>query len=53
MKFEKGTIPRVSLSLSDWQLIEDMILEITSPKLLKSIKKAREIFTKKKKSFIY
>ncbi len=42
------TPPTVVLPLRDWEMIEDMILELSSPQLLKSIKKARQDYKKGK-----
>lgn len=42
IKIKSGPQPEVVLSLLDWRLIEDMILELSSPQLIKSIRKARE-----------
>ena len=48
IKIKTGTKPEVILSLTDWQLIEDIILELSSTKLMKSVKKAREYYQKNK-----
>ena len=48
IKIEKKPISRVSLSLEDWQLIKEIILELASPTLLKSIEKARGDYKKGK-----
>lgn len=48
IKIEKKPISRVSLSLEDWQLIKDIILELASPILLKSVEKARGDYKKGK-----
>ena len=52
IKVGRGQQPSVTLSLNDWQLIEDMILELSSPKLLKSIEKSRQDY-RNKKGIIY
>lgn len=48
IKVVGGRQPAVTLSLKDWQLVEDMILELSSPKLLKSIVKSRKDYENKK-----
>ena len=48
IKVVGGRQPAVTLSLQDWQLVEDMILELSSPKLLKSIEKSRKDYENKK-----
>lgn len=41
-KITRGEKPRVTLPLRDWEMLEDMLLELSSPKLLADVKKARE-----------
>ena len=48
IKVVGGSQPAVTLSLQDWQLVEDMILELSSSKLLKSIEKSRKDYENKK-----
>ncbi|OGY64259.1 MAG: hypothetical protein A3I89_03385 [Candidatus Harrisonbacteria bacterium RIFCSPLOWO2_02_FULL_41_11] len=48
IKVVGGRQPAVTLSLQDWQLVEDMILELSSSKLLKSIEKSRKDYENKK-----
>lgn len=48
VKIKYGKKPEVHLSLEDWRQIQDIILELSSPKLLKSIKKAREDYQNKR-----
>lgn len=40
--------PSVILSLRDWEMIGDVIMELSSPKLLTSIEKARQDYKKGK-----
>lgn len=44
----KGRTPLVVLPLEEWKIIEDIISEISSPKLLKSINQARKDYKKGK-----
>lgn len=44
----KGKTPLVVLPLEEWKIIEDIISEISSPNLLKSIAKARKDYKKSK-----
>lgn len=44
----KGKTPFVVLPLEEWKIIEDIISEISSPNLLKSIAKARKDYKKSK-----
>jgi len=48
IKVVGGRQPAVTLSLQDWQLVEDMILELSPSKLLKSIEKSRKDYENKK-----
>ncbi len=48
LKVTKGQQPSVILPLNDWQLVEDMILELSSPRLAKSILRARSDYKKNK-----
>ncbi len=48
IKITKEKKSSVILSLSDWEAIEDMIMELSSPKLLESIKKPVRIIKKAK-----
>lgn len=41
-KIKNGKSPLVVLSLAEWQQIEDIINELSSPQLLKSISQARD-----------
>ena len=45
-QIKKGKSPLVVLSLEEWRQIEDIIGELSSPRLLKSIKKARQDYKK-------
>lgn len=47
-KIKKGKSPLVVLSLSEWQQIEDVINELSSPQLLKSMTQARDDYKKGK-----
>jgi len=44
----KGKTPFVILPLEEWKIIEDIISEISSPNLIKSISKARKDYKKGK-----
>lgn len=47
-KIKKSKSPLVVLSLSEWQQIEDVINELSSPQLLKSMTRARDDYKKGK-----
>ena len=42
IKITNGQKPLVTLSLRDWEAVEEMILELSSPKLLESIQRGRK-----------
>lgn len=46
VKISGGPRPKVTLSLGDWELIQDLVLELSSPNLTKSVKRAREDYKK-------
>lgn len=46
IKVSRGNQPRVSLSLKDWETVQDLVLELSSPNLMKSIEKARSDYRK-------
>ena len=46
VKITRGKRPSVVLSLPDWEIIEDIILELSSPKLLREIQLARQDYKK-------
>jgi hypothetical protein len=45
-KISHGARPRVTLLLRDWEAIQDLVLELSSPNLIKSVKRAREDYQK-------
>lgn len=45
-QIKKGKSPLVILSLEEWRQIEDIISELSSPRLLKNISKARQDYKK-------
>ena len=47
-KIKKGSSPKVVLSLAEWHQIEDIIRELSSPQLVKSIQAARNDYKKGK-----
>ncbi len=47
-RIKQGQSPLVILSLEEWHQIEDIIEELSSPKLLQDIKKARDEYKKGK-----
>lgn len=47
-QIKKSKSPVVVLSLKEWQHIEDVIRELSSPKLLKTVTQAREDYKKGK-----
>ncbi len=47
-QIKKEKSPLVILSLDQWQQIEDVISELASPQLLKSIREARKDYKKAK-----
>ncbi|OGM99357.1 MAG: hypothetical protein A2817_01615 [Candidatus Yanofskybacteria bacterium RIFCSPHIGHO2_01_FULL_39_8b] len=47
-RIKQGQSPLVILSLEEWHQIEDIIEELSSPRLLKDIKKARDDYKKRK-----
>ena len=42
LQIKRGNSPLVVLPLEEWQRIEDVISELSAPKLLKSIDRARK-----------
>lgn len=51
IKVTNGAKPLVTLALPDWEAVQDMILELASPKLLKSIAQARKNYKNKGKEY--
>jgi PHD/YefM family antitoxin component YafN of YafNO toxin-antitoxin module len=47
-KIKKSKSPFVVLPLEEWQQIEDVICELFSPQLLKSIRESRKSYKKAK-----
>ncbi|MBI4087268.1 MAG: hypothetical protein HY434_00345 [Candidatus Liptonbacteria bacterium] len=47
-KIKKSNSPLVVLSLAEWRQIEDVIRELSSPRLLESIEDARNDYKKGK-----
>jgi len=45
-QIKKGKSPLVILTLEEWRQVEDIINELSSPRLLKSINKARQSYKK-------
>lgn len=48
IKVTKGPKPLVTLTLPDWEAVQDMVLELASPQLLKGIEQARKDYKKHK-----